>query len=397
MGMIPKVTVLGLGGAGIKIINRLSSMSASRAMRLIAIDTDMESLAACPLPEENKLLAAEGWRNGRGCGGNALTGHSSIARERNSIRELIGEPEMLLVIGGLGGGTCTGGLSVVLSEARRKDFPAIFLLTLPFTMEGHSKRKLAEETLQGEILPIADVVLCVPNDLLFEQLPPDTPFAEACAMSDTETARTAVALSAVLRYGNLLSASFSDLAALLKHRKSFCSIGVGTASGEGRAGKALEQMLLSPLCGGMEKIKKADAAVFSLLGGPDLSMGEVRQTLEYAGSMVREDCTALISTGNMSEMGDEVHLCGIFIKFDSGVMNVRPDRESAPAARRSSRKTKISAGDEDHEGDGKQLSLQFEIYSKGEMEGTMQVVYRGEDLDVPTFLRRKISVASGDV
>lgn len=406
---IPRVCVFGVGGAGLRIIGALSRLSSARAMRLIAADTDGAALDECPIDDANKLLAAAAWRNGRGCGGNAVSGKSSFSRERENLRTLIGEPDLLLVIAGLGGGTATGGLSVILSECRKKSFPVIFLLTLPFTLEGHSRMKLAEDALQGEILPLADAVLTLPNDLLFSVLPSTTPLNEAFRMADIETARTAVALSAVLRYGNLLSASFSDLAELLKKRKSFCSIGCGSASGEGRGPAALEKMLSSPLCGGLEKIKSADAAIFSMLGGPGLNIGETKQTLEYAASLAGKDCKLLISTGNIADMGSEVHLCGIFIKFDNLAEN-RPaenDFSASGFTEREHRATQRHAGTPDaartrsksssdpSNGEAEQLTLFFVTHSKGEMEGTLPVIHHGEDLDVPTFLRRKLSIDKG--
>ncbi len=409
---IPGVCVFGVGGAGLRIVGALSKLTASRAMRLIAADTDEAALKECPIAGENKLLAAAAWRNGRGCGGNAVSGKSSFSRERENLRNLIGEPELLLVIAGLGGGTGTGGLGIILSECRKKGFPTLFLLTLPFTLEGHSRMKLAEEALQSELLPLADAVVTLPNDLLFSVLPSTTPLSEAFKMADQETARTAVALSAVLRYGNLLSASFADLSELLKKRKSFCSIGCGSASGENRGPAALEKMLSSPLCGGLEKIKNSDAILFSLLGGPDLNIGETRQILEYASSLAGPNCQILISTGNMADMGNEIHLCGIFIKFDNlspdlNEVRERPVDDFAPAARHHrERKHKTAAGGnellssaasgrETGSGEVEQLTLFLETHTKGEMEGTIPVLYNGEDLDIPVFLRRKISINKG--
>ena len=136
--------------------------------------------------------------------------------------------------------------------ARKLEIPTLFLVTLPFTLEGHSKRKTAEETVKTELLGLADAVLCLPNDLLFSILDSTTPLSEAFRLADREFSRTVLALTAVLRHGNLLAADFNNFVALLKRKKSYCSIGVGlveSAEVNGRIEAAMEQLLHSPLLG----------------------------------------------------------------------------------------------------------------------------------------------------
>ena len=152
------IAVLGLGSAGVRVVNLVSRMPEAAHLRLLAVDTDSEALDGCPLPEENKLLADRQWRNGRGCGGDVLKGQRSMARERAALETLISDSKLLLVIGGLGGGTASGGAPALAGLAGRLKIPTIFLLTMPFSLEGHSKRKISEDTLQ-ELLPVVDVLL----------------------------------------------------------------------------------------------------------------------------------------------------------------------------------------------------------------------------------------------
>ncbi|WP_176013416.1 hypothetical protein [Victivallis sp. Marseille-Q1083] len=386
------IAVLGLGCAGVRVVNLLSRMPEAAHLRLLAVDTDSEALDGCPLPEENKLLADRQWRNGRGCGGDVLKGQRSMARERAALETLISDSKLLLVIGGLGGGTASGGAPALAGLAGRLKIPTIFLLTMPFSLEGHSKRKISEDTLQ-ELLPVVDVLLCLPNDLLFSVLPAETSTREAFRLADLELARSVVGVSELLRVGNLLPADFGDLRTVLRERKSFCAIGVGNAAaGEGlNVGQlALERLLEAPLLGGVNKLRDADVVVLTLLGGEALSLGEMKAVFEAARRFIGEDANVVIGTNVDPAYGDRIQLTALAIKYDGKVEAVR-----RPVHRRRAERPAV-VGSIAGGGQFEQPQFELEPVSRGIFLNTTQVVVNGEDLDIPTFQRRSVAIDKGE-
>ncbi len=386
------ITVMALGGAGCRVMQKISQEAQTGKLRLLAVDTDRESLAASGVPESGQLLAGAHWRNGRGCGGNTLDGQRAVAHERMRLEKLLAGSEQLLVIGGLGGGTASGGVSVVMSVARKLEIPTIFLLTLPFTLEGHSKRKIAEDTVKNELLSIAEAVICLPNDLLFSVLDPATPLRTAFDLADQELSRTVLALTGVLRHGNLLAADFSDLSMILRRKKSDCSIGIGIASAdeEGERGDlAMERLLYSPLLGGADRFGNADAVIFSLLGGPELSIGEARRLLELAARQCGQETKVIVGAATGEEWRNQLLLCAVTVKFDAESEAVETLHKSTVRSPRRTRDARTS------DGDGEQLTLQLEQESKGIMEKTTPVYWKNEDLDIPAYSRRKVAVVNG--
>lgn len=389
-----ELAILGIGGAGCRVLRLLAGNPLAASLRLLAVDTDKKSLEGLNLPENSKLLAGVSWRNGYGCGGSVLDGQRALARERSNLENLLAGTSMLLVVGGLGGGTASGGVSVLLSVARKLEIPAMFLMMLPFTLEGHSKRKIAEDTMKNELLDLADAVLCLPNDLLFSILDSTTPLDEAFLLSDKEFSRTILALSAVLRHGNLLAADFSNFVTLLKRKKSYCSIGFGLVEStdvNARVEGAMEQLLLSPLLGGSDKFKDADAVIFSLLGGPELSIGETKAALELAGRYVKSKTELIVGAATAEEWRGMLQLTAITIKFDTESQTVEAIRQDTSNMARRNRNKR--ANDEDTT-QLEFLSL-FESCSKGIMEKTEAVFWDGEDLDIPTFKRRNAVIETG--
>lgn len=383
--MDEKLTVMAVGGAGCRIMAKLNSIPESAGLRLVAVDTDRQSLIDSTLPEQNTLLAAESWRGGKGCGGRVLDGQSAIANARSGIDAFLKDCQMLVIIGGLGGGTASGGIPIILREAGKLHIPTFCILSLPFSMESISKSMAAEKALNENIFPAADAVVTLPNDLLFSMLPAETPVSESFALADSELARTVLALTGLLTSGNLFNSNFSDLCAVLNGRKNRCAIGIGVVKGDlpNRLDAAMSELLHSPLLGGADFLNEADAVVFTVLGGPELSLGEAKAAIETSKNFIADDARLITGAATSPAWAGLLQLSVLAIKFDErdnarSLLDI-PGEESD-----------IEAGNADP---GVQLVFGFDSMEKGIMEGTCQVNFNGEDLDIPTFKRKNLIIS----
>ena len=386
------VSIMGVGGAGCRIIGALNRISGADRMRLLVADTDREGLAAAGLAPEFSLLAGEKWRCGRGCGGSVTDGKCAIGRARTEISNLISGSTMLLIVAGLGGGTASGGIPVVLSEAMRNHIPAVVLVTLPFTYEGNHRKRIAHQALEEEICTMADAVITLPNDLLFSVLPSTAPVQEVFRTADEQMARTVMALSELLCSGNLLNADFASFSSLLKRKKSRCSLGVGISRAEDgvrRPELAFEQMISSPLLGGASKLQKADAVIFSLLGGPDLSIGDVQSIFGLGEKFISKDTQVLCSASTAPEWRGILQFTALAVEFDKN------EDLSAPKSSAKKGHKRIVADSLFGDPTVEQPALPFNHVSKGIMESTQKVVWNGEDLDIPTYIRRSVVIDNG--
>ena len=393
--MLEKITILAVGGAGCRIMRLLKTLPGAENLHLLALDTDRAALEETGLPPENLLLAGELWRGGRGCGGDELDGQRAVAHERARLETFLRDSEFLVVVCGLGGGTASGGAPIVLSVAAKLKLPNFFVVTLPFMLEGYRRRNLAERVLSESLFELSDAVVTLPDDLLFSTLTGDTPLATAFELADRECAGTVLALSAILSAGNLLNADLASFTTLLKRRKCQCSIGVGAlhtaeeCSAADAPEKLVSGVLASPLLGGPQVLKSADAVVVSMLGGNDLSIGEVRNTLGLIGRYIPERAQQLTAASAHPDWQGARQLCVLAVKYDAET----PVPETAPEARRPS-----ARGEREREKapeKTEQLTLQFETVSKGIMERTTPVMWNNEDLDEPTFKRRNAVIDDG--
>ena len=389
---IPEVTVLAVGGAGCRILREFVATAAASRFRLLALDSDADALKLTGLPESSRIQAGRMGCSGRGCGGDVMAGQMAASHERRTLAEALEGTKILLVIAGLGGGFASGGLPVVFGVAAKMNLVSILLCTLPFDMEGFKRRKLAEERIAADILPVADAVIALPNDLLFHSLAPEVPLAEAFRASDEQMARSLLALALTLSGENLFNADFSAFTAQLKRRRAQCALGVGVAeAAEDAPEKALSALLASPLLGGAEPFDTADTVLFSLLGGPELSLGQARAALELASRQIdpRSDKTLLLGAATVPELAGKLQLIALTVRY--------PDAEPAPAptapdSGRSRGRRQAAVGGFQVE----QPTLpNLDTESKGIMENTAPVVIDGQDMDVPAYKRRGLALDLG--
>ncbi|MCP3967723.1 MAG: hypothetical protein GY750_00175 [Lentisphaerae bacterium] len=393
-----KTTIIGLGRSGVKIVSKLHEVKLPGTIKMLVFDTDQETLDNSTLPDECKIVADAKWRDGKGSGGDVVKGQRSMARERGRIEELLKDSDLLILTGGFGGGTCTGGAPSFAGVAKKLGLNSVFIMTMPFSMEGHSKRRIAEDGVR-ELLPLADVLLCLPNDLLFSCLPGDTQLDDAFGKADSEVSRTIMGVYEMMRQGNLLSADFADLKDIISKRKSFCGIGVGTANssdGLNRCHLALERLLDSPMLGGAAKINEADAVIVSLTGGNDLKIDETRKVLDAFQKFTPENARIVVGANTDQLYQDKVQISAIAINFDkkktSESVSTRNDSFGLEqATMKSPEPTQL-----DFEGSSlEQGELPLQNLSRGIFLNSTPINVNGEDLDIPTFQRKMIIIDKG--
>ncbi len=375
---------MAVGGAGCRIIHEFAATDFAENFKLLAVDSDLEALDRTGLPESSKIQAGRLWRSGLGCGGDEMSGQLALANERKRLSEVLGGTRILLIVAGLGGGLATGGLTVILGVAAKLHITTLLLGTLPFAMEGFQRRKLADDKIKSDFLPLADAVITLPNDLLFMQLSPDTPLQEAFKLSDQEMARSLASLAAVLGGGNLFSADFAAVTGLLKRRHTLCSLGSAVIENNIDAHeKLMDKLLVSPLLGGAEAFENADGIVFSLLGGTELSLGNAKNTLELAARQLSPafNKPILLGAGVSESLQGKLQLTALAVKYLDRKNELPEEKTAKPFVRK-----KIA-----DQKNGTQMELPNLITEdKGIMENTVSVIINGEDLDIPAYKRKGI-------
>ncbi len=376
------IAILGIGGAGVKMASAILSAGPSPRMRLGALDFDEGSLASykgdcklsSPPPAGTKAM---------GTGGDILVGERLAAMSRAGIAQFISGAAVLIGLSGMGGGTGTAASPIVARVAKKLGVPTIFILTVPFSFEGHKRRQTAEKGIEN-LLVDADVVVPIDNDILYSIMPSETPFPEAFLRSDAEIAMSALCIGELLTAESYLSSTFPSLKNMLGRRKSSCSIGSGEAEmggGKDFCQAAAERLLDSPLLGGLAEMKKADAAAISISGGCGLGIGPMKRTFETVKTFFRDDAELVCSVSDNGPQGKGVfRITVLAARYESQ----KPESDS-----------KASGAEEARQGGYMQDELPLMTPKKGIFVNTSENFFKSQDLDIPTFQRKGLSVDFG--
>ena len=380
------VTVLGLGGGGSRVASCLCGDAPTLACKVIAADTDMDALRGV---ENIDVIQLGGdWTNQKGCGGDTALGERAASTSAEALNACISGSRLLIVVAALGGGTGSGAARVVGRLAREARVTTLFLATLPFAFEGNWRRREAEKSLQS-LREMADSVIVVPNDLLFTAFSADTPATEAFCLADSLLARALTSLIRLNQANGLIPADFSSFRTVLRKRPATNCLGVGHGSGEQRWQKALDALLDCPLLGGRLNLQQADAAVISILGGPDLAMGEIQSCLsalqEQFGAQTR-----IIAGAYASEDARGLQITALVCRYEE------PRSSAAPATRRPAPRPRQARNSPGKSRAKIQGELPLIEQSLGIFAGTPPTTVAGQNLDVPTFQRKGISLDVGD-
>ncbi len=386
-----RVLVLGIGGAGANTVRELKKLPEAAWMHTALIDTDSSVLEGHPA--DIRLGASSDWLlKGTGCGGDVLRGERAVARERNKISSILQGYDLVLVTGGLGGGTATGGINTIASLLRSIGIPGVFLLTTPFSFEPFARRKNAEDCLR-ELFPVLDILLVTPNDLLFSTLPPSTPAAEAFSMAAKESARTLAGIASVMRCRDLIGSDYAVFMATLREHRCVCGAGVGiapVAAGADRTAIAVQCMLESPFLGGRSFLKKADAILLTVSGGGNMTLAEMKRSLEHASAALPPDAETIFGFNTYPENPDFFQVTAVAIHYSED-KPVRKQTAKAVSAGTDHRETqKQSQPDMFYQGE-----LGLTNLSRGIFDKLPVAKYKDTDLDVPTFQRLNLTIDKG--
>ena len=181
---------------------------------------------------------------------------------------------------------------------------------------------------------------------------------------------------------------------------ALCSLGVGVvpADEENAVEHAVEKMMLSPLLGGPAELQRADAVAFTIIGGPQLSLGEAKTALELANKQLDKSVerNVLIGAGTAPEWQDFIQVTALAVRYTDKApikpVSTAPTAKTAVHRRPASIQRKVA---EAADSAFVQQTLELDTIDKGIMENTSPDFFNGEDLDIPTFKRRGIIIDPG--
>jgi cell division protein FtsZ len=405
------IRVIGVGGGGSNAVNRMIRAE-MMGVEFIACNTDAQALLQADAP--HKIRIGDKITRGLGAGGDAAIGQRAAEEDTEKIAAALVDSDMVFITAGLGGGTGSGAAPVVAQLAKESGALTIGVVTKPFTFEG-ARRKLVAEKAAEELKAQVDTLITVPNDRLKDVVQKNTSILDAFRVVDDVLRQGVQGISDIITMPGLINLDFADVRAIMKDAGS-ALMGIGRATGETRAVEAARQAIASPLL--EVDIAGAQGILFNITGSSTLSLYEVTEAAEEIRAAADPEANIIFGTTFNERLGDEVMITVIATGFDggkkkssirteamTGVMDTsvtgRPSRERDFLEELQRQRDEVAdtggypspsmSPIEPNEDEAAAVAAAPRVErSVGEPQAPKRsTTYDADDLEIPSFLRRK--------
>jgi len=356
-----RIKVIGVGGGGGNAVNRMID-SGIEGIEFVVANTDLQALKRSRAPV--KIQLGGRLTKGLGAGADPEVGRQAALEDTDKIIEVLEGSDMVFVTTGLGGGTGTGGAPIVASLATELGALTVAVVTKPFQFEGRRRLQQAEQGL-NELHESVDTVITIPNERLFGAVPQGASFSDAFKAADDVLRQAVQGISDLITVPGLINLDFADVRTIMQGM-GMALMGAGRARGDNRAIEATQQAISSPL---LEEatIQGAKGVLINITGGPDLTLYEVNVASTIIREAADEDANIIFGAVIDENLRDDMKITVIATGFG----------QEAVAVASASAISGLPA-----------TAPRFVQRPADDLPRPMMHA-RPDDLDVPTFIRKK--------
>jgi cell division protein FtsZ len=280
-----KIKIVGAGGAGNNTVTRLMDAGIT-GVETIAINTD--ALQLLNSKAHRKLLIGKNTTRGLGAGANPQIGMEAAQESKEEIKEVLDGADLVFLTCGLGGGTGSGSLPVIAEIAKRLNALIIGVVTLPFSVEGKERMRVARETIE-KLQGLVNTLIVIPNDKLLE-ICPEATLIDAFRICDEILINAVKGIAELITKPGIVNRDFADIKTIMSDG-GLAMIGLGESNSENRAKDSVEKAIKNPLLA--VDINDAKGALIHITSGPQLKINEVGEIIESISSKLSPDAKIL--------------------------------------------------------------------------------------------------------
>jgi cell division protein FtsZ len=226
----PRILVLGVGGAGGNALNGMIE-AGMKGVEFVAVNTDAQDLINNKA--SGKIQLGANLTKGLGAGAKHEIGQAAAEESLNDIIDYIKGSNMVFITAGMGGGTGTGASHVIARAAKELNILTVGVVTLPFSLEGPKKMKIALQGLE-ELKKHLDTNIVVPNQNLFKIINEKTSLKNSFGLSNDVLKFGVRSVTDLMVSPGLINLDFADVETIMKGMGK-AMMGTGEAEGEKRA------------------------------------------------------------------------------------------------------------------------------------------------------------------
>ncbi len=354
-----KIKVIGVGGGGGNTVGRMLE-KAGDCIELVIANTDLQALNSSLVI--SKIQIGAKLTKGLGAGADPSIGQRAAEEDREAIKEILADSDMVFITAGMGGGTGTGAAPIIAEVAKELGALTVGVVTRPFLFEGTRRGRQAEEGI-NKLIEKVDTLIIIPNQRLLAG-EKSVPLNESFKLADDVLRQGIQGISDLITIPGIINLDFADVKAIMSS-KGKALMGIGETEGEGRAKRAANAAISSPLLEDAS-IEGATGILINITGGDDLTISEIDEAANIIIANADNDANIIFGTSLDHNF--------------SGRMKI----------------TVIATGFGKHREKSTLSTLKFESKQEDQPKERIAPPYFPDDLDTPTYLRKQQQQGFGD-
>jgi cell division protein FtsZ len=318
----PRLTVIGVGGAGCNAINNMIA-AGLEGVDFVVANTDAQALSASSA--EHRIQLGRNLTEGLGAGSRPEIGEAAAEEAAEDLRRQVAGSHMVFIAAGMGGGTGTGAAAVIARAAKEQGILTVGVVTKPFQFEGARRLRIAEAGIE-ELRKYVDTLIVIPNQNLFRIANNKTTFAEAFVLADQVLYSGVACIVDLIIKEGLINLDFADVRTVMSGMGT-AMMGTGEGSGERRAIDAAEEAISNPLLDDV-CLNGAKGLLLSITGGPGLTLFDVDEAASRVREEVDPEANIIVGATFDESLGDRVRVSIVA----SGMARLVPGAATQPQA-----------------------------------------------------------------
>ena len=300
-----KVKVIGIGGAGCNVLDRIALHERIDEGELLALNTDVRDLVSSVAQDTIQL--GKKLTQGLGAGGDPELGEEAAEEATNEIKEALKGKSLVFICAGLGGGTGSGAAPIIAKLAKQAGAFVVGFVMMPFSFEGRRRLQQANDALT-QMEECTDALMTFENDRMGGLVVPKEGIQQAFAAADQIIGQSVGAIIKLVAQPGLIRIGMDDLLTALKNESSRCLFGYGQASGDNRAQEALKAALKNPLLDKGQMLNQSTSLIAYISGGESTTLFEVELLMNEMSKYVNDDAHILFGVSSDKKQGDNLSL-----------------------------------------------------------------------------------------
>lgn len=306
------IKVIGVGGGGSNAVNHMYNFGI-RGVDFVVCNTDEQALFASPIPLKIQLGAD--LTEGRGAGSIPEVGKNAAIENLEDVRTVLSQnTKMVFITAGMGGGTGTGAAPIIAQAAREMGILTVGIVTMPFSFEGRKRRAQAELGLE-EMRKQVDALLVISNEKLRE-IHGNLTMSAAFGKADDVLSIAAKSIAEIITLNGYVNTDFADVRTVMTDGGN-AIMGSAMAQGEGRALRAVEEAMSSPLLDDNCIRGARHVLLYISYGSQELGMDELSDITDFVQDEAGQSAEVIFGTGHDEALGENICVTVVATGFSS--------------------------------------------------------------------------------